>query len=139
MEKIQCIQNMHVFMLSCIKHTCFHAFSAYFPPHDIIAEKGALPHYCLHTHTRGHLYLSRLGLGREVDDQGLVHLLVEAVHQLVLHVHRLAGAGRPDKEQGAVVANHHVHEVGVAGEGTENASRLVLAQCWSTTDSYAMA
>ena len=32
-------------MLSCIKHTCFHVFSpfsAYFFPHDIIAEKGLL-------------------------------------------------------------------------------------------------
>ena len=30
-------------MLSCIKHACFHVFSpfsAYFSPHDIIAEKG---------------------------------------------------------------------------------------------------
>ena len=33
---------MHVFMLSCIKHACFHVFSAYFFPHDIIAEKGLL-------------------------------------------------------------------------------------------------
>ena len=33
---------MHVFMLSCIKHACFHVFSAYFSPHDIIAEKGLL-------------------------------------------------------------------------------------------------
>ena len=37
MEKIR-----HVFMLSCIKHACFHVFSAYFSPHDIIAEKGLL-------------------------------------------------------------------------------------------------
>ena len=32
-------------MLSCIKHACFHVFSpfsAYFSPHDIIAEKGLL-------------------------------------------------------------------------------------------------
>ena len=32
-------------MLSCIKHACFHVFSpfsAYFFPHDIIAEKGLL-------------------------------------------------------------------------------------------------
>ena len=45
MEKIH--KNMHLFMyktgmLSCIKHACFHVFypfSAYFFPHDIIAEK----------------------------------------------------------------------------------------------------
>ena len=39
---------MHVFMLSCIKHACFHVFSpfsAYFFPHDIIAEKGLLSVY----------------------------------------------------------------------------------------------
>ena len=32
-------------MLLCIKHACFHVFSpfsAYFSPHDIIAEKGPL-------------------------------------------------------------------------------------------------
>ena len=43
MEKIH--ENIRVFMLSCIKHTCFHVFSpfsAYFFPHDIIAEKGLL-------------------------------------------------------------------------------------------------
>ena len=36
---------MHVFMLSYMKHACFHVFSpfsAYFFPHDIIAEKGLL-------------------------------------------------------------------------------------------------
>ena len=41
MEKIH--KNIRVFMLSCIKHACFHIFSpfsAYFSPHDIIAEKG---------------------------------------------------------------------------------------------------
>ena len=41
MEKIH--KNIRVFMLSCIKHACFHVFSpfsAYFSPHDIIAEKG---------------------------------------------------------------------------------------------------
>ena len=40
---------MHVFMLSCIKHACFHVFSpfsAYFFPHDIIAEKGLLQVFC---------------------------------------------------------------------------------------------
>ena len=43
MEKIH--KNIHVFMLSCIKHACFlvfSPFSAYFSPHDIIAEKGLL-------------------------------------------------------------------------------------------------
>ena len=43
MEKIH--KNIRVFMLSCIKHACFHVFSpfsAYFFPHDIIAEKGLL-------------------------------------------------------------------------------------------------
>ena len=43
MEKIH--KNIRVFMLSCIKHACFHVFSpfsAYFSPHDIIAEKGLL-------------------------------------------------------------------------------------------------
>ena len=43
MEKIH--ENMHVFMLSCIKHACCHVFSpfsAYFTPHDMIAEKGPL-------------------------------------------------------------------------------------------------
>ena len=43
MEKIH--DNMHVFMLSCIKHACFDVFSpfsAYFFAHDIIAEKGPL-------------------------------------------------------------------------------------------------
>ena len=43
MEKIH--ENMHVFMLSCIKHACLHVFSpfsAYFFAHDIIAEKGPL-------------------------------------------------------------------------------------------------
>ena len=42
MEKIH---KTFVFMLSCIKHACFHVFSpfsAYFSPHDIIAEKGLL-------------------------------------------------------------------------------------------------
>ena len=46
MEKIH--KNIRVFMLSCIKHACFHVFSpfsAYFSPHDIIAEKGPL-YYC---------------------------------------------------------------------------------------------
>ena len=41
MEKIH--KSIRVFMLSCIKHACFHVFSpfsAYFFPHDIIAEKG---------------------------------------------------------------------------------------------------
>ena len=41
MEKIH--KNIRVFMLSCIKHACFHVFSpfsAYFFPHDIIVEKG---------------------------------------------------------------------------------------------------
>ena len=40
MEKIH-KNNIHVFMLSCIKHACFHVFSpfgAYFFPHDIIAS-----------------------------------------------------------------------------------------------------
>ena len=44
MEKIH--KNIRVFILSCIKHACFHVFSpfsAYFSPHDIIAEKGLLP------------------------------------------------------------------------------------------------
>ena len=43
MEKIH--KNICVFMLSCIKHACFRVFSpfsAYFFPHDIIAEKGLL-------------------------------------------------------------------------------------------------
>ena len=43
MEKIH--KNIRVFMLSCIKYACFHVFSpfsAYFFPHDIIAEKGLL-------------------------------------------------------------------------------------------------
>ena len=43
MEKIH--KNISVFMLSCIKHACFHVFSpfsAYFFPHDIIAENGLL-------------------------------------------------------------------------------------------------
>ena len=43
MEKMH--KNISVFMLSCIKHACFHVFSpfsAYFFPHDIIAEKGPL-------------------------------------------------------------------------------------------------
>ena len=43
MEKIH--KNIRVFMLSCTKHACFHVFSpfsAYFSPHDIIAEKGLL-------------------------------------------------------------------------------------------------
>ena len=43
MEKIH--KNIRVFMLSCIKYACFHVFSpfsAYFSPHDIIAEKGLL-------------------------------------------------------------------------------------------------
>ena len=43
MEKIH--KNIRVFMLACIKHACFHVFSpfsAYFSPHDIIAEKGLL-------------------------------------------------------------------------------------------------
>ena len=43
MEKIH--KNSRVFMLSCIKHACFHVFSpfsAYFFPPDIIAEKGLL-------------------------------------------------------------------------------------------------
>ena len=43
MEKIH--KNIRVFMLSCIKHACFHVFSpfsAYFSPHDIIAEMGLL-------------------------------------------------------------------------------------------------
>ena len=43
MEKIH--KNISVFMLSCIKHACFHVFSpfsAYFSPHDIIAENGLL-------------------------------------------------------------------------------------------------
>ena len=43
MEKLH--KNIRVFMLSCIKHACFHVFSpfsAYFSPHDIIAEKGLL-------------------------------------------------------------------------------------------------
>ena len=42
MEKIH--KNI-VFILSSIKHACFHVFSpfsAYFFPHDIIAEKGLL-------------------------------------------------------------------------------------------------
>ena len=46
MEKIH--KNIRVFMLSCIKHACFHVFSpfsAYFFPHDIIAEKGLLAFY----------------------------------------------------------------------------------------------
>ena len=46
MEKI--LVNMHVFMLSCIKHACFHVFSpfsAYFFAHDIIVEKGPLQLY----------------------------------------------------------------------------------------------
>ena len=46
MEKIH--KNSRVFMLSCIKHACFHVFSpfsAYFSPHDIIVEKGPLPPY----------------------------------------------------------------------------------------------
>ena len=61
MEKIH--KNIRVFMLSCIKHACFHVFSpfsAYFFPHDIIAEKGLLGHIfymnnhvliLVHTHT----------------------------------------------------------------------------------------
>ena len=43
MEKIH--KNIRVFMLSCIKHACFHVFSpfsAYFSSHDIIEEKGLL-------------------------------------------------------------------------------------------------
>ena len=43
MEKIH--ENMHVFMLLCIKHACFRVFSpfsAYLFPHDIIAEKDPL-------------------------------------------------------------------------------------------------
>ena len=49
MEKIH--KNIRVFMLSCIKHACFHVFSpfsAYFFPHDIIAEKGLLLDWILH-------------------------------------------------------------------------------------------
>ena len=41
----KCVKNISVFMLSCIKHACFHVFSpfsAYFSPHDIIAENGLL-------------------------------------------------------------------------------------------------
>ena len=34
MEKIH--DNMHVFVLSCIKHACFHVFS--FPPMTIIGS-----------------------------------------------------------------------------------------------------
>ena len=43
MEKIH--KNIRVFMLSCIKHACFHVFSpfsAYFFPHYIVVEKGLL-------------------------------------------------------------------------------------------------
>ena len=43
MEKIH--KNIHVFMLSCIKHALFSPFSAYFSPHDIIAEMGLLYMY----------------------------------------------------------------------------------------------
>ena len=52
MEKIH--ENMHV-LRSCIKHECFMYFlhfSAYFPPHDIIAEKDPLLIYML-THVQG--------------------------------------------------------------------------------------
>ena len=59
MEKIH--NNMHVFMLSCIKHACLHVhvfspFSAYFSPHDIIAEKGPLQStgYVVHVAPRFH-------------------------------------------------------------------------------------
>ena len=51
MEKIH--KNIRVFMLSCIKHACFQAFSpfsAYFSPHDIIAEKGLLPVHYIYSH-----------------------------------------------------------------------------------------
>ena len=53
MEKIH--KNIRVFMLSCIKHACFRVvspFSAYFSPHDIIAEKGLLMHTFQTTPTR---------------------------------------------------------------------------------------
>ena len=75
MEKIH--KNIRVFMLSCIKHACFHVFSpfsAYFPPHDIIAEKGLfLMPFCtyymyaqnyagiIHTHTHTHTHTLQTG------------------------------------------------------------------------------
>ena len=43
MEKIH--KNIRVFMLSCIKHVCFHVFSpfsAYIFPHYILVEKGLI-------------------------------------------------------------------------------------------------
>ena len=42
-EKIH--ENMHVVMLSCIKHACFHVFSPFranFSPHDPIVGKGSI-------------------------------------------------------------------------------------------------
>ena len=47
-------KNFRVFMLSCIKHARFHVFSpfsAYFSPHDIIAENGLFSPQDKHSYT----------------------------------------------------------------------------------------
>ena len=65
---------MHVFMLSCIKHACFYPFSAYFSPHDIIAEKGPL------TFTYN-VFVDLPDLGNSLDNA----VLVPGNGDLVLH------------------------------------------------------
>ena len=56
-----------------------------------------------------HLCLSCPCLCREVDDEGLIDFLVQAVHQLVLDVHALASTGGTHKQNCSVIADHNVH------------------------------
>ena len=63
-----------------------------------------------------YLCLGRTGLGREVNDQRLVQLLVEAIHQLVLHIDTLACARGTHKQERSPMMDHQVHQVSVPGQ-----------------------
>ena len=78
MEKIH--KNIRVFMFACfhafIYKTCFHVFfpfSAYFSPHDIIAEKGLLSNEKLNESLE-----TRLGSTNTIQISSLVSLELQA-------------------------------------------------------------
>ena len=81
MEKIH--KNIRVFMLSCIKQACFHvfSFSAYFFPHDIIAEKGPLYIFFLPSFTGYPGGYERIG-GLRLDECAAYGCLLELTIQL---------------------------------------------------------